>query len=70
MTDQMPAAAVVFMPSGQRGRAAVGTTLLDAARRAGIRRFVLASSSSVYGDAKKLPKTEEIKPREIKIDVA
>lgn len=32
--------------------------LLDAARRAGIRRFVYASSSSVYGDHEALPKIE------------
>ena len=33
-------------------------TLLEAARRAGIRRFVYASSSSVYGDSPTLPKLE------------
>ncbi len=32
--------------------------LLDAARRAGVRRFVYASSSSVYGDSPELPKVE------------
>lgn len=32
--------------------------LLDAARRAGVRRFVYASSSSVYGDSERLPKRE------------
>lgn len=32
--------------------------LLDAARRAGVRRFVYASSSSVYGDSQRLPKQE------------
>ena len=32
--------------------------VLDAARRAGIRRVVYASSSSVYGDAEQLPKVE------------
>jgi UDP-N-acetylglucosamine 4-epimerase len=32
--------------------------LLEAARRAGIRRFVYASSSSVYGDSPALPKLE------------
>jgi UDP-N-acetylglucosamine 4-epimerase len=32
--------------------------LLEAARRAGIRRFVYASSSSVYGDSPTLPKLE------------
>lgn len=34
------------------------TVLLSQARRAGIRRFVLASSSSVYGDDPSLPKVE------------
>ncbi len=33
--------------------------LIEAARRAGIRRFVYASSSSVYGDSPRLPKAEE-----------
>ncbi|HSD66880.1 MAG TPA: SDR family oxidoreductase [Vicinamibacteria bacterium] len=33
--------------------------LLEAARRAGVRRFVYASSSSVYGDSPKLPKVED-----------
>ena len=33
--------------------------MLTAARDAGIRRFVYASSSSVYGDSKELPKVEE-----------
>ncbi|MCD7737255.1 MAG: SDR family oxidoreductase [Lachnospiraceae bacterium] len=39
----------------------IGGTLhmLDAAREKGVRRFVYASSSSVYGDAPELPKTEE-----------
>ncbi len=32
--------------------------MLEAARRQGVRRFVYASSSSVYGDAPKLPKRE------------
>jgi nucleoside-diphosphate-sugar epimerase len=36
--------------------------LLVAARDAKVRRFVFASSSSVYGDAPKLPKHEEQKP--------
>jgi UDP-N-acetylglucosamine 4-epimerase len=33
--------------------------LIESARRAGIRRFVYASSSSVYGDSPRLPKVEE-----------
>jgi UDP-N-acetylglucosamine 4-epimerase len=33
--------------------------LLEAARRAGVRRFVYASSSSVYGDSPKMPKVED-----------
>jgi UDP-N-acetylglucosamine 4-epimerase len=33
--------------------------LLEAARRAGVRRFVYASSSSVYGDSPAMPKVEE-----------
>jgi UDP-N-acetylglucosamine 4-epimerase len=33
--------------------------ILDAARTAGVRRFVYASSSSVYGDSEKLPKVED-----------
>ncbi|NRA02381.1 MAG: NAD-dependent epimerase/dehydratase family protein [Myxococcales bacterium] len=36
--------------------------LLDAARKAGVRRVVLASSSSVYGDTAVLPKQEEMVP--------
>ena len=35
-------------------------TMLDAARDAGVRRFVLAGSSSIYGDAPTLPKTEDL----------
>ncbi|MCG6922904.1 MAG: SDR family oxidoreductase [Acidobacteria bacterium] len=33
--------------------------LLEAARQLGVRRFVYASSSSVYGDSPQLPKTED-----------
>jgi len=36
--------------------------LLEAARRASVRRFVLASSSSVYGLSQRLPKRETMKP--------
>ncbi len=38
-------------------------TLLDAAHRSGVRRFVLASSAAVYGDAPELPKNETMLPR-------
>lgn len=38
-------------------------TLLVAARDAGVRRVVYASSSSVYGDTPTLPKSEEMCPR-------
>ena len=36
--------------------------VLDAARRAGVRRVVMASSSAVYGDDPRLPKTEAMPP--------
>jgi nucleoside-diphosphate-sugar epimerase len=36
--------------------------LLEAARHAGVRRFVFAASSSAYGDTEKLPKVEEMAP--------
>jgi UDP-glucose 4-epimerase len=37
--------------------------ILQAARDAGVRRLVFASSSSVYGDLEVLPKTEEMLPK-------
>ena len=37
--------------------------LLDAARQAGVKRVVFASSSSVYGNSPTLPKHEEMPPR-------
>jgi len=37
--------------------------LLIAARDAGVRRVIYASSSSIYGDAPELPKREEMSPR-------
>jgi UDP-glucose 4-epimerase len=36
--------------------------LLDESRRAGVRRFILAASSSAYGDAATLPKREDMAP--------
>jgi UDP-glucose 4-epimerase len=38
-------------------------TVLLAARDAGVRRFVYAGSSSVYGDTRELPKRESLPPR-------
>ncbi|MBN2356724.1 SDR family oxidoreductase [candidate division KSB1 bacterium] len=37
--------------------------LLDAARDAGVKRLIYASSSSIYGDLEALPKTEDMLPR-------
>lgn len=37
--------------------------VLDAARRGGVRRVVMASSSAVYGDDPHLPKSEDMLPR-------
>jgi UDP-N-acetylglucosamine/UDP-N-acetyl-alpha-D-glucosaminouronate 4-epimerase len=46
-------------PSATHAANLSGTlTLLDAARKARVRRFVYASSSSVYGDSAQLPKVE------------
>jgi nucleoside-diphosphate-sugar epimerase len=41
---------------------ATTVSVLEAARRAGVRRVVLASSSSIYGDAPELPKRESQTP--------
>jgi len=42
---------------------ATGTLgLLEAARRAGVKRFVFASSSSIYGESEVLPKVESMAP--------
>jgi UDP-N-acetylglucosamine/UDP-N-acetyl-alpha-D-glucosaminouronate 4-epimerase len=39
--------------------------LLMAAREAGVRRFVLASSAAVYGDGEETPKREDMPPRPV-----
>jgi UDP-N-acetylglucosamine/UDP-N-acetyl-alpha-D-glucosaminouronate 4-epimerase len=45
--------------SSHRATAESTLAVLEAAERAGVRRFVLASSSAVYGDLPPLPKMEE-----------
>jgi nucleoside-diphosphate-sugar epimerase len=53
-------------PLGANANNVTGTlTVLEAARRAGIRRVVYASSSSVYGDRPDLPKREDQPPAPI-----
>jgi UDP-glucose 4-epimerase len=49
--------------SAHRNSATATLTMLVAARGAGVRRFVYAGSSSVYGDAATLPKREDMTPR-------
>jgi nucleoside-diphosphate-sugar epimerase len=50
-------------PAGSHAANLTGTlVLLDASRKAKVRRFVYASSSSVYGDTPELPKTESMAP--------
>jgi nucleoside-diphosphate-sugar epimerase len=63
-------AAVVSVPRTTQdpiGSAAVNEAgslnVLEAARRAGARRFVFASSSAVYGDDPRLPKREDMAPK-------
>jgi UDP-glucose 4-epimerase len=46
-----------------KANATATLTVLLAARDAGVRRFVYAGSSSVYGDAPEQPKTEAMTPR-------
>jgi UDP-glucose 4-epimerase len=46
-----------------RANATATLTMLVAARDSGVRRFIYAGSSSVYGDAKHLPKREDMEPR-------
>jgi UDP-glucose 4-epimerase len=46
-----------------RANATATVTMLVAARDAGVRRFIYAGSSSVYGDSKVLPKRETLEPQ-------
>jgi nucleoside-diphosphate-sugar epimerase len=46
-----------------RANATATLTMLAAARAAGVRRFIYAGSSSVYGDTPRLPKREDMEPR-------
>jgi UDP-glucose 4-epimerase len=51
-------------PVGSHDSNATGTLkLLQAARKAGVRRLVYAASSSAYGDTPTLPKIETMRPR-------
>ena len=53
-------------PLGANDNNVTGTLhVLEAARRAGVRRVVYASSSSVYGDSPELPKREDQRPSPI-----
>src|SRR5262245_54507122 len=45
-------------------------TMLVAARKAGVRRFIYAGSSSVYGDSETLPKREDMTPRPLSVYAA
>ena len=50
-------------PAGTMRANVEGTTLLlEACRRAGVRRIAMASSSSIYGDTPVLPKEESMEP--------
>lgn len=54
----------VRQPLQSHAATAAGTlSILAAAERAGVRRVLLASSSSVYGDTDVLPKREDLPPR-------
>jgi len=46
-----------------RANATATLEMLNAARESGVRRFIYAGSSSVYGDTKVLPKHEGLEPR-------
>jgi len=48
--------------ASHRANATATLAMLVAARDAGVRRFLYAGSSSVYGDAKTLPKREDMAP--------
>ena len=53
-------------PVGTNGPNLNGTlAVLEAARKAGVKRLVYAASSAAYGDAPELPKTEEMLPAPI-----
>ncbi|HVR70086.1 MAG TPA: SDR family oxidoreductase [Vicinamibacteria bacterium] len=49
--------------TSHRGNATATLSVLTAARDAGVRRVIYAGSSSVYGDAKRLPKREDMETR-------
>ena len=46
-----------------RNNATATLILLEAARAAGVRRFLYAGSSSVYGESRQLPKREDMEPK-------
>ena len=46
-----------------RNNATATLVLLEAARDAGVRRFIYAGSSSVYGESRHLPKREDMEPK-------
>jgi UDP-glucose 4-epimerase len=53
-------------PVGTNGPNLTGTlTVLEAARKAGVKRVVYAASSAAYGDSPELPKTEAMLPAPI-----
>ncbi len=56
------ARSVLDPASSHRGNGTATVTMLVAARDAGVRRFVYAGSSSVYGDSAELPKRESMAP--------
>ena len=50
-------------PLSHRNNATATLTMLDAARAAGVRRFIYAGSSSVYGESRQLPKREDMETK-------